>query len=102
MIFLIRNMARDDRVISCWSKEVRYPYLDMQFVRFSSEKVPLDLKLHYDNASGEITRKYALRLLASKIGLDWVAGEPKRAVQFGARCAKMEMGSNHVKGTDKA
>ncbi len=98
----IRNMARDDRVISCWSKEVRYPYLDMQFVRFSSEKVPLDLKLHYDNASGEITRKYALRLLASKIGLDWVAGEPKRAVQFGARSAKMEMGSNHVKGTDKA
>ncbi|VUG20441.1 DEBR0S8_01794g1_1 [Brettanomyces bruxellensis] len=98
----IRNMARDDRVISCWSKEVRYPYLDMQFVRFSSEKVPLDLKLHYDNASGEITRKYALRLLALKIGLDWVAGEPKRAVQFGARSAKMEMGSSHVKGTDKA
>ena len=98
----IRNMARDDRVVSCWSKEVRYPYLDAQFVRFSSKQVPLDMKLHYDKASGEITRKYALRLLASKVGLDWVAGEPKRAVQFGARSAKMETGTSHVKGTDKA
>ena len=27
-----RNLSRDDRVISCWGKELRYPYLDENFI----------------------------------------------------------------------
>ncbi|QPG75492.1 hypothetical protein FOA43_002847 [Brettanomyces nanus] len=97
----IRNLSRDDKVISCWSKEIRYPYLDYDFMRFVTSKVPLSSKLHYDDQTGEIVRKYLLRLLARKMGLDWVAEEPKRAIQFGARSAKMEEGAGKMKGTDK-
>ena len=32
-----RNLGRDDRVMSHWGKEVRYPYLDEEFMKFSLE-----------------------------------------------------------------
>lgn len=96
----IRNLSRDDKVISCWSKEVRYPYLDDDVVRFGS-RIKLADKLRYNVETGGITRKWVLRGLARKMGLDWVADEPKRAIQFGAKSAKMEVGSGQSKGTDK-
>ena len=43
--------------------------------------------------------KKVLRLLAWKLGMKGVAGEKKRAIQFGARTAKME-GGGRKKGTD--
>lgn len=99
-----RNLTRDDKVICCWSKEVRYPFLDEDFMHWATTEgnVPINWKLHYDVNSGDITRKFILRRLAQNgMGLDFVAQEPKRAVQFGSKSAKMEIGSGKMKGTDK-
>jgi asparagine synthetase B (glutamine-hydrolysing) len=98
-----RNLTRDDKVISCWSKEVRYPFLDETLVKWATSEagIPLQLKLNYNPATGEITRKKALRLLAERMGLSFVANEAKRAIQFGSKSAKMDIGSGKVKGTDK-
>lgn len=105
-----RNLGRDDRVISCWGKELRYPYLDEEVVKFVTNDIGPHLKLHY---SWEIrktkklskrvkvpVRKYILRKLAVKLELIWVADELKRAIQFGAKSAKMEIGQGRAKGTD--
>lgn len=96
-----RNLTRDDKVISSWNKEVRYPFLDDSFVRWVATEVPINLKLCFNLETGEIIRKRALRKLALKMGLDFVADEPKRAIQFGSKSAKMDIGSGKVKGTDK-
>lgn len=96
-----RNLTRDDKVISCWSKEVRYPFLDETFVQWTLYNVPLSWKLHYHSETGDITRKKALRHLADMMGLSFVAQEPKRAIQFGSKSAKMDLGSGKMKGTDK-
>lgn len=96
-----RNLTRDDKVISSWNKEVRYPFLDDSLVRWIVDNVPIDLKLYFDPESGNIIRKKALRDLALKMGLEFVAEEPKRAIQFGSKSAKMDIGSGKVKGTDK-
>lgn len=63
--------------------------------------IPLNWKLNYKKETGEITRKKALRELADLMGLHFVAQEPKRAIQFGSKSAKMDIGSSKVKGTDK-
>lgn len=97
----VRNLARDDKVISSWSKELRYPFLDTHFISFVTEKIPLMLKLNYNDEIGSITRKLALRKLALDLKMDWVSEEPKRAIQFGAKSAKMETGTGKMKGTDK-
>ena len=99
-----RNLGRDDRVIAHWGKEVRYPYLDEGLVTWALglpvwEKcgfgTPVDPEKGPDHSleSG----KKLLRLLAMKDGLNGTAFEKKRAIQFGARTAKMELGK--VKGT---
>lgn len=97
----VRNLSRDDRVISQWSKEVRYPFLDDNFIDWVETMVPLDYKLNVDDKTGEIIRKKALRELAIYMGLLWVAQEPKRAIQFGAKSAKMDIGSGNKHGNDK-
>ncbi|CDK28653.1 unnamed protein product [Kuraishia capsulata CBS 1993] len=96
-----RNLTRDDKVMSCWSKEVRFPFLDTGVISLACDHVSLDLKLNFNEDTGEITRKLVLRLLAARLELDWVVNEPKRAIQFGARSAKMEKGTGRMKGTDR-
>jgi hypothetical protein len=44
--------------------------------------------------------KQALRLLAWRLGMKQVAREKKRAIQFGARTAKMQIGKGRKRGTD--
>ncbi|KAH3668042.1 hypothetical protein OGAPHI_001796 [Ogataea philodendri] len=95
-----RNLSRDDKVISCWSKEVRYPFLDDEFVGYATTEVKLEDKLQMDRFTGEIIRKFALRKLAQHLELDFVENEPKRAIQFGSRSAKMDPGAGKIKGTD--
>ncbi|KAH3677366.1 hypothetical protein OGATHE_000840 [Ogataea polymorpha] len=97
----IRNLSRDDKVISCWSKEVRYPFLDKSLVEFATRKVRCEDKLRLDRTTGEIIRKFALRELARHLGLEFVEQEPKRAIQFGSRSAKIDPGTGKVKGTDR-
>ncbi|KAJ2893527.1 hypothetical protein IWW38_002835 [Coemansia aciculifera] len=91
-----RNLGRDDRIISDNSKESRYPFLAASVVRYLSA-VPLHRKMdmRYPRGIGE---KLLLRLLAHQLGLTQASMLAKRAIQFGARTAKME--SSHTKGQD--
>lgn len=106
-----RNLGRDDRVISHWGREVRYPYLDEDFLcwalqlplwekcgfRQSLESAPLGLEEEKEAPPLLEPSKKLLRLLSWKLGMESVAKEKKRAIQFGARTAKMEAG--RTKGT---
>lgn len=121
-----RNLGRDDRVTSHWGREVRYPFLDEDLVSWAL-KAPVDVKCPFGDheaddrsASGAASPSEAsdlapqgqpsssvepgkrlLRLLALSLNLPRAAGEKKRAIQFGARTAKMEVGSGKVSGVDK-
>jgi len=98
-----RNLGRDDRVISHWAKEARFPYLDEALVKWAVE-CPVWQKCGFGfnaQASQQAPTfepgKRILRLLAYELGMHSVAVEKKRAIQFGARTAKMEPG--RTKGT---
>ncbi|RDW75030.1 hypothetical protein BP6252_06172 [Coleophoma cylindrospora] len=100
-----RNLGRDDRVISHWGREARFPFLDENLVKWAIEApiwekcgfIP-GLKDVVDGTdSGLEPSKKVLRLLAFELGLASVSKEKKRAIQFGARTAKMETG--RTKGT---
>ncbi|KAL9597269.1 MAG: hypothetical protein Q9219_005250 [cf. Caloplaca sp. 3 TL-2023] len=105
-----RNLGRDDRVISHWGREVRYPYLDEDFLHWAL-RLPLWAKYGYEqpltssmaSSHGDDepfleSSKKLLRLLIWKLGMKSAAKEKKRAIQFGARTAKMEAGKR--KGTE--
>lgn len=120
-----RNLGRDDRVMSHWGREVRFPYLDETLLSWAlnatvSEKCGFGepsvsgLSSNSDGSVALEPGKKVLRCLAWKIGMREVAKENKRAVshvygvvrrpmltvlwiQFGARAAKMENG--RTKGT---
>jgi asparagine synthetase B (glutamine-hydrolysing) len=84
-----RNLQRDDKVISDNGVEVRYPFLSQKVIDFSTSGIEINYKVS----------KYILRQLAVHIGLEFVAEEPKRAIQFGAKSAKMTH-EGKKKGTD--
>lgn len=108
-----RNLGRDDRVISHWAKEARYPYLDEDFMKWTLQ-LPVWEKCGFRPASTSAVvskensdsplildpAKQALRLLAWRLGMKQVATEKKRAIQFGARTAKMQIGKGRKRGTD--
>ncbi|MCJ1386367.1 hypothetical protein MMC17_009493 [Xylographa soralifera] len=100
-----RNLGRDDRVISHWGKEARYPYLDENVVNWAFER-PLHEKCNFGRKSSRKGApigdhpmlepdKHILRLLAWKLGMPGAAREKKRAIQFGSRTAKMVVGKNN-------
>ncbi|KAI9105480.1 asparagine synthase-domain-containing protein [Phlyctochytrium arcticum] len=91
-----RNLGRDDRIISDHGKEVRFPYLAEPLVD-AVGLMPMEVKadLRYDRGIGD---KILLRKLCQRLGLSRASVEPKRAVQFGARTAKMEVGSRSTRG----
>ncbi|KAK2053957.1 asparagine synthase [Colletotrichum caudatum] len=94
-----RNLGRDDRAMAHWGREVRFPYLDEEFVKWSIE-TPVWEKCDFGftEAGAEAEPgKRVLRLLAEALGMTSVAREKKRAIQFGSRTAKMESGK--TKGT---
>lgn len=98
-----RNLGRDDRVLSNWRREVRYPFLDEQFLNLALN-LPVWEKTGFghqvDDSQDEYhldPEKKALRLLAWRLGLRSAAKEKKRAIQFGSRTAKMQSGRS--KGT---
>ncbi|KAF8538739.1 asparagine synthase-domain-containing protein [Trichophaea hybrida] len=92
-----RNLGRDDRVAAHWAKELRYPFLDEKVVAWAMT-TPAHRKCPFGSSSD--SGKKILRLLAQKLGMANAAGEAKRAVQFGARSAKMSLESRKMKGTD--
>ena len=98
-----RNLGRDDRVIAHWAREVRYPYLDETFVHWALNLATWQKCGYMEKADdvqiGESRRdpvlsadKLVLRLAAQHLGLKDTAQKAKRAIQFGARSAKMESG----------
>lgn len=97
-----RNLGRDDRVLSHWGRETRFPFLDEEFVAWVV-RAPVWEKCGFglpvcEATAGIDSEKLALRLVAIRLGMERVAREKKRAIQFGARTAKMETGKS--KGTD--
>lgn len=107
-----RNLGRDDRVIALWGKELRYPFLEEKVINYVVQQVELDLKFNYlwettTNKKGKVStrlkpvRKWILREFAETLGLTGVKNELKRAIQFGAKSAKMEIGQGKTKGTDQ-
>ncbi|KIV88708.1 hypothetical protein PV10_08366 [Exophiala mesophila] len=110
-----RNLGRDDRVMSHWGKEVRYPFLDEDFVRHSlglpvweksGFRTGRPIPKHYDEsrrasvAADLEPGKLLLRLVMWDQGMKLTASERKRAIQFGAKTAKMKIGMGRAKGTD--
>ncbi|PNS19897.1 hypothetical protein CAC42_7864 [Sphaceloma murrayae] len=101
-----RNLGRDDRVISHWAKEARYPFLDEDLIKWALS-ASLQEKCGFGDTSPPLDpsgapldpAKTVLRRLALKLGLPRVAQEKKRAIQFGARTAKMEV--KKTKGTQQ-
>lgn len=86
-----RNLNRDDKVIATNGVELRYPFLDETVVEWSTSCVPLNMKRN----------KTILRNIArNKLSFRDISLEPKRAIQFGSKSAKMFDGK--VKGTDKS
>ena len=90
-----RNLGRDDRVLSAHSREARYPYL-ARSVRAFLAALPVQAKADMADALGD---KKLLRQLAHQRGLSYAAALPKRAIQFGARSAKMDAQGARLKGT---
>ena len=80
-----RNLGRDDRVISHWGREARFPYLDEDVVKWAVE-CPIWEKCGFqstllDEKGPQIDpSKKVLRLLAYELGMHSVAQEKKRAV----------------------
>lgn len=90
-----RNLGRDDRVLSSHAREARYPYL-ARSVRAFLAALPVQAKADMADDLGD---KKLLRLLAHQRGLTYAASLPKRAIQFGARSAKMDAQGARLKGT---
>ncbi|KND01498.1 uncharacterized protein SPPG_03298 [Spizellomyces punctatus DAOM BR117] len=95
-----RNLGRDDRIISDHGKEVRFPYLAEEVLACLSA-MPIHLKADPRLPRG-VGEKLLLRQLSlTRFGLDRASTEPKRAVQFGARSAKMDIGSGGLRGQER-
>jgi len=97
----IRNMGRDNRVVSDHGVCPRMPFLDEAVVNFVASECDLWIKccpLLGDRGLGEklLLRVTALRLLGEENAK--IALFPKRAMQFGSRIAKLE--NSKEKGGD--
>lgn len=77
-----RNLGRDDRAISNWGREVRFPFLDEDFMRWAMQ-LRVEDKCDFGHPEGLVEpAKRILRLLALELGMNEVAMEKKRAVSF--------------------
>lgn len=95
-----RNLGRDDRILSNFAREVRWPFLDENVITFLSD-LRIDQKMNFDIEGGD---KWILRELGRRLGIPKAASEKKRAIQFGSRSARMEIESgksDRVKGHQK-
>jgi asparagine synthetase B (glutamine-hydrolysing) len=82
-----RNLGRDDRVLSNWARETRFPFLDEDLVRWAVNAPVWERcgfgedKENLDSETGSLEpAKKLLRCLAWKLGMKNVAAEKKRAV----------------------
>ena len=89
-----RNMGRDDRVVSCHSRELRFPFLDSH-LWLSLRSLSLNEVTQVSRPGWE---KHILRTFAKNLGFEETASYKKRAIQFGTRISQVsnrqEFGSN--------
>ncbi len=83
----IRNLGRDDRVVSDHGRELRCPYLDEPVMQLLKD-IPLHFIADLDAPPG-IGDKRILRAVACRLGLTQTQSLVKRAIQFGSRIAKL-------------
>ncbi|GAA5808404.1 hypothetical protein MFLAVUS_001795 [Mucor flavus] len=94
-----RNLGRDDRIMSDHGKEVRFPFLSTDVVNWlCKQPIQLKMDLRFDRGIGE---KILLRHVARKLGLIRASRNWKRAIQFGAKTAKMTGENRTEKGQHK-
>lgn len=94
-----RNLGRDDRIMSDHGKEVRFPFLSTYVVDWLCQQpIQLKMDLRYNRGIGE---KILLRHVARELGLINASRNWKRAIQFGAKTAKMTGESRSEKGQHK-
>jgi len=81
-----RNLGRDDRVISNWAREARFPFLDEGLVNWSLS-IPTWEKCGFGAATKSTIdpTKQLLRYLSLKLEMPRVSSEKKRAVRFKIR-----------------
>eukprot|EP00158_Paraphelidium_tribonemae_P005655 Partr_v1_DN27445_c4_g1_i2_m71986 putative asparagine synthetase len=87
-----RNLGRDDRIVTSHGKEVRFPFLDRKVIE-TVTKLPVQWKCDQrPTIPRGIGEKLWLRMYAKYIlRLETISTEKKRAIQFGARTAKMQV-----------
>ncbi|KAI2629485.1 asparagine synthase-domain-containing protein [Xylaria nigripes] len=96
-----RNLGRDDRIMANWGREVRFPYLDEEFVNFAITSAVWE-KCDFENTFHPAVidpAKRILRLLADQLNLPVAARQKKKAIQFGSRTAKIESSTGRLRGT---
>lgn len=77
-----RNLGRDDRAMSHWGREIRFPFLDEELVRWAIN-APVWEKCDFGQPDGPVEPgKRVLRLLAIELGMADVATKKKRAVSI--------------------
>ncbi|WFD34852.1 hypothetical protein MCUN1_001696 [Malassezia cuniculi] len=92
-----RNLGRDDRIISAHAREMRYPYLARSVIEMLVS-LPIAAKMDLGAEGGD---KRLLRNIAELLELSHASSLPKRAIQFGARSAKMDSDAARRKGGEK-
>ena len=100
----VRNLGRDDRVISGNSVECRFPFLDVDLIK-QVATIPSEFLTDFTMQRGE-GDKILLRDVALNCGLMKTSGFAKKAMQFGTGIAKLsnikKFGSNRAaKGDSK-
>ncbi|KAG2224159.1 hypothetical protein INT45_000174 [Circinella minor] len=94
-----RNLGRDDRIISDHGKEARFPFLSTSVVNYLC-RLPINIKMDMRYGRG-IGEKLLLRQVAYSLGLTHACRNWKRAIQFGAKTAKMTGETRAEKGQHK-
>ncbi|KAK9788308.1 hypothetical protein WJX73_010668 [Symbiochloris irregularis] len=94
----LRNLGRDDRIVSDHGREARHPFLDEALLQLLLS-LPLPLIADLTLAPG-VGDKLVLRNLLRLLGLPRAAARVKRAIQFGTRLGKLanrrDFGSNRA------
>lgn len=84
----LRNLGRDDRVVSDHGREARFPFLD-DALAAGVRALPLALLTNPQHPDRGIGDKCLLRGVAASLGLHAPAKAAKQAIQFGSRAAKV-------------
>lgn len=94
----VRNLGRDDRLVSDCGREARFPFLD-EDVMACLAQLPLEAVADLSLPAGEGDKR-VLRQAARAVGLPDAARRVKRAIQFG--CGVSHAADVHAFGSGRA